>query len=100
VAGLQPLIGQAVQAARSEMTALFAAAEDAVGHRVDEWSQRTAEWTREADVLVQRSELQRRRVSVKDEQAIVERMSPDRQLVRPLLIVVPRDYPAAGSEGE
>ena len=51
VSGLQPLIGHAIRAARSEMTAVFAAAADAVGHRVDEWSRRTANWNQKADAL-------------------------------------------------
>jgi ERCC4-related helicase len=93
---LQPLIANAVSSVRSEMTAVFAAAQDAITERVTEWSRRVTDWTVEADTLFQRSDLRQRRVSVAEEQKIAARMVPERQLVRPLLVVVP----VAGSQGE
>jgi hypothetical protein len=78
------------------MTAVFAAAQDAITERVTEWSRRVTDWTVEADTLFQRSDLRQRRVSVAEEQKIAARMVPERQLVRPLLVVVP----VAGSQGE
>lgn len=95
---LQPLIASAVRSATSEMSALFSSAEDAVKLRVKEWSRRAADWTHDADVLIQRADLKQRRISIEDEQAIAARMAPERQLVRPLLAVVPLDHPAAGSQ--
>ena len=65
----------------------------------EEWSRRVTDWTDEADALIQRAELRQRRVSVEEEQAIAARMVPERQLVRPLLIVVPQDHPVAGPSG-
>ena len=97
IAGLQPLIVHAVRSAGSEMSAVFAAAEDAVTLRVKEWSRRAADWTHEAEALIQRAELRQRRVSIEEEQAIAARMTPERQLVRPLLAVVPLDHPVARS---
>lgn len=97
---LQVLIKHAVQSATSEMTAVFAAAEEAVTRRVDEWSNRAMDWTREAEALIQRADLQKRRVSVAEERAIAAQMSPDQQLVRPLLVVMPTDHPVAGPQGE
>lgn len=99
VGDLQPLIATAVEAASSEMSAVFAAAEDAVRQRVKEWSRRAADWAHEADALIQRAELRQRRISIEEEQAIAARMTPERQLVRPLLVVVPLDHPVAG-QGE
>jgi len=90
---LQQLITPAVRTARSQMGTLFAAAEADVTRRVTEWSHRLDRWTAEADVLIQRSELKQRRVSVTQERELVESMAPDRQLVRPLLVVVPQDTP-------
>jgi superfamily II DNA or RNA helicase len=93
---LQPLVAQAARSAAAEMSATFAAAQDAITERVREWSRRVTDWTVEADALVQRSELRQRRVSVEVEQSIAARMVPERQLIRPLLIVVPRDHSVAG----
>jgi superfamily II DNA or RNA helicase len=97
---LRPLIVHAVRSAAAEMAAVFAAAQDAITDRIEEWSRRVTDWTVEADALIQRSALRQRRVSVQEEQAIAARMVPERQLVRPLLIVVPQDHPIAGSGEE
>ena len=98
---LQPLIAHAVRAAGAEMAAVFAAAQDAItqpGARNGRAA--PSDWTDEADALIQRAELSQRRVSVEEEQAIAARMVPERQLVRPLLVVVPADHPVAGSGEE
>jgi hypothetical protein len=97
---LRPLIVHAVRSAAAEMAAVFAAAQDAITGRVEEWSRRVTDWTVEADALIQRSALRQRRVSVQEEQAIAARMVPERQLIRPLLIVVPQDHPVTGSGEE
>ena len=97
---LRPLIVHAVRSAAAEMVAVFAAAQDAITGRVEEWSRRVTDWTVEADALIQRSALRQRRVSVQEEQAIAARMVPERQLIRPLLIVVPQDHPVARSGEE
>ncbi|GAA0804539.1 helicase-related protein [Spirilliplanes yamanashiensis] len=88
-AALQELIAPAVSKARGQMRETFAAAEKDVAQRVEEWSRRLAQWTHEAGALLQRSDFKQRRVGVEQEQAMVEEMRPDRQLVRPLLVVVP-----------
>ena len=97
---LRPLIAHAVRSAAAEMAAVFAAAQDAITGRVEEWSRRVTDWTEEAAALIQRSDLRQRRVSVEEEKSIAARMVPERQLVRPLLVVVPQDHPVAGPIAE
>ncbi|MGX1612698.1 helicase-related protein [Micromonospora chalcea] len=87
---LDRFIAPAVQHARAQMRDLFAAAEKDVAHRVEQWSHRLAQWQDEADALIQRRDLKQRRVSIAQEQRLVTEMNPDRQLVRPLLVVVPQ----------
>lgn len=87
---LDRFIAPAVHHARVQMRDLFAAAEKDVAHRVEQWSHRLAQWQDEADALVQRRDLKQRRVSIAQEQRLVADMNPDRQLVRPLLVVVPQ----------
>ncbi len=94
---VQPLVAKAVDAARTEMAAVFEAAEQAAASRVEAWSQRVARWEDEADTLIQRHQIKQRRVSVEEERRIAGQMAPDRQLVRPLLVVVPLDHPVAGA---
>ena len=97
VDALRPLIAHAVRAARAEMTAVFGAAQDSITSRVQDWSRRAVDWADEADALIQRKELVQRRVSVEKEKEIAAKMVPERQLVRPLLVVVPADYSASSS---
>lgn len=93
-ASLTAYVRPAVEKAREQLRALvFPAAEQAAQDRVDQWVRRTAEWDEEADALVQRVQVQQRRVSVKDQEKMARDQSPARQLVRPLLLVVPTDYP-------
>lgn len=86
---LTRLIAPAVRHARAQMGELFAAAETDVAGRVQAWSHRLDRWEHDAGALVQRGGLKARRVSVAQERELVAAMNPDRQLVRPLLVVVP-----------
>ncbi|MEW1583943.1 helicase-related protein [Micromonospora vinacea] len=86
---LQRLVAPAVHEAEKHLLTVFEAAEQDVAWRVEEWSRRLDQWTEEANALVQRSDIKQRRTSVEQERALVQAMAPDRQLVRPLLVVVP-----------
>ena len=92
---LRPLIAHAVRAAGTEMTAVFGAAQESIANRVRDWSRRAVDWDEKAGALVQRKDVVQRRVSVQKEKEIADRMVPERQLVRPLLVVVPADHPAS-----
>lgn len=48
-------------------------------------------------MLIQREQIRQRRVTVEEERRLAEDRSPARQLVRPLLLVVPRDHPVSTS---
>jgi hypothetical protein len=97
---LRPLIASAVRAVGTEMSAVFGAAQDAITRRVQEWSRRAVDWDEDADALIQRRDLIQRRVSVHKEKEIADRMVPERQLVRPLLVVVPAGHRVAGAGEE
>ncbi|GGK40672.1 helicase [Pilimelia terevasa] len=86
---LQRLIAPAVHEAEKHLLTVFAAAEQDVAQRVEQWSRRLDRWDVEADALIQRSEIKQRRTSVEQERALVLAMAPDQHLVRPLLVVVP-----------
>jgi superfamily II DNA or RNA helicase len=89
VTNLKTLVKPAVQQAKRHLGTLFDAAAKDVASRVEQWSTRLDHWDDEAEALIQRSDLKRRRATVDQERAMVAAMAPDRQLVRPLLIVVP-----------
>ena len=86
---LQQLVAPAVHEAEKHLLTVFTAAERDVARRVEEWSNRLDHWDKEADALIQRSDIKQRRTTVGHERALVQAMAPDRQLVRPLLVVVP-----------
>jgi hypothetical protein len=80
------------------MAETFDAAARSVADLVENWSRRLETWQDEADALVQRSEaLRHHRAGVRQEQELAAAMSPDRQLVRPLLVVVPDSERSEGS---
>lgn len=89
VTGLQGLVAPAVHEAEQHLRTLFDAAAKDAENRVEQWSTRLDHWDDEAEALIQRSELKRRRATVDQERAMVAAMAPNRQLVRPLLVVVP-----------
>ncbi|MEU8020962.1 helicase-related protein [Micromonospora haikouensis] len=89
VEALSQLIAPAVREAEGHLLNVFEAAERDAAQRVEDWTRRLDDWDAEADVLIQRSDLKQRRTSVEQEKALVQAMAPDRQLVRPLLVVVP-----------
>lgn len=89
IAAMQALIRPAWIAAGQQLERVHAAARDAVDERVRRWSQRVEQWEQDASALVQYADLKRRRITVEEELAIAESMKPNRQLVRPLLVVDP-----------
>ncbi|MEV4344991.1 helicase-related protein [Actinoplanes sp. NPDC049596] len=88
-AALRRLIEPAVENARKQMLDVFKAAETDVAERIEKWSGRLDKWQEAASKEAQRLDLKQRRVSIEQEQKLVAEMNPDRQLVRPLLVVTP-----------
>lgn len=88
---LQALIRPAVRHADAMVAELAQASAAEVEANVDRWSQRARQWEDEAEALVQRGDLRQRRITVEEEQTIAESMKPNRRLVRPLLLVVPKE---------
>ena len=89
---LQQLVRPAVRQADGYLSTVVEAARSATSERVSNWSNRVSEWEAEANALVQRKDLKQRRITVEAERALAESMQPHRQLVRPLLVIVPEDW--------
>ncbi|AQP44686.1 helicase [Tessaracoccus flavus] len=89
------LVRPAVERAEDTLRFQFQAAADAAKARVDEWVARAEEWQSEAEALIQRDQVRRRRALVDAQERLSRDMTPDRQLVRPLLVVLPADTPEA-----
>lgn len=99
LAGLPPYVAAAVERATAVMAQVFTAATENARARVQAWSERVAGWEAAADDLAQRLDLKQRRVNVAEERALAAGMAPDRQLVRPLVLVLPADHPVTARAG-
>lgn len=88
---LAPYVTPAVHQARETLSTVVDAAEKETRARVKAWADRVAKWDEEADALTQRAEVRERRSVVSGEKEIAESLMPDQQLVRPLLVVVPKE---------
>ncbi|WP_370882721.1 helicase-related protein [Kineosporia succinea] len=95
--GLEGLVRTAVHAGDEQLAQVFAAAAANAQQRVTSWSARAGTWDEEADALIQRSALKERRIDMGEEHRLAAAMSPDRRLVRPLLLVLPTDHPTTGA---
>nr|WP_228489274.1 helicase-related protein [Raineyella fluvialis] len=94
---LQALMPAAVRDGDAYLEQVFVAAADSTQQRVDDWVQRTDAWmdAYESDVLIKRSEVKQRRIGVAEEKKLLASMAPDRQLLRPLAMILPADHPVA-----
>lgn len=97
---LQGLVGPAVRAARALADQFSDASATAIEQRIDRWSSRVDRWEEDANALTQRGDLKLRRVTVEQERTMAESMKPHQQLVRPLLVVVPKDFANEARTGE
>jgi hypothetical protein len=88
---LQRYSAPAVDRARAAMSGALDAAANRVADVVEQWQARLARWEFEADALIQRSAVKQQRSGVRQERELVAAMEPDRQLVRPLVVVVPEE---------
>jgi hypothetical protein len=95
ISSLQALIAPAVSIAQSNASSLRDASGAVIEQHIEQWSSRVAAWEKSADALTQRVDLKTRRVTVEKEREIAEQMKPHQTLVRPLLVVVPENWPIA-----
>ncbi|MFB2572371.1 helicase-related protein [Micrococcus sp. IITD107] len=90
VAGLQDRLPAAVDTATAHLSMVRSALTERASDQLEEWMARAEQWTHESDALIQRAEVRQRTDRVKEERRLAQDLSPDQELVRPLLAVVPR----------
>lgn len=99
VESLRSLIPEAVAKAEKYLGLVADSMTNDTTRRVQNWSQQVDQWSAAADQLPMRTtSVKRRRVAVNREKALIAEMVPDQQLVRPLLVVVPENTPAAQNQ--
>lgn len=97
VAAFAPLVAAGVDQATGTLGAVMEAATQDAAERIRLWSERTAAWQSDASALAQRLDLKERRLTVAQEQELIEAMRPTQRLVRPLMLVLPADHPVEGA---
>ncbi|GAA3571397.1 DEAD/DEAH box helicase [Microlunatus spumicola] len=88
---LQPLLERAVRVGQAEIEVLLAAAAEDAHARLDRWQERASTWTERSERVAQTALIKHRRLGVRDEKEMAQRLAPDRSLVRALVMVVPAD---------
>lgn len=96
---LTALIAPAVDAAQDQMSLTMTAAAEAALERVAAWADRADSWDDDAGRLIQNRQLRSQRRSVDEERELIAQHSPAHTLIRPLLVVVPRDVAGDAQEG-
>ncbi|WP_198415760.1 helicase-related protein [Cryobacterium glaciale] len=92
---LEALIAPAVRRAEATLEGVFEAATQATHERIAAWTRRSEDWKDDASLFTQRSVVRQLTSEVTAEQRVAEAMEPTRQLVRPLVVLVPLDTPTA-----
>lgn len=92
---LSDLIPRAVRQAEKYLEQTFTSAAREAERQVEGWASRASGWAEEADALLQRNDLRQRRLGVQEQERLAEQRRPERRNLRPLLVVVPTDQPAA-----
>ena len=88
-------IAPSVRHVEDALEGVFEAATRDTEQRIAAWTQRFESWNDDASSVVQRSNVRQLTTSVQAEQQVVAGMHPTRQLVRPLVVLVPLDTPNA-----
>ena len=88
---LGALISPAVDAAQTQMSLTMEAAGATAEARVAAWAERVDSWDDDAGRLIQNRWLRSQRRSVDEERELIAQHSPAHTLIRPLLVVAPRD---------
>ncbi|WP_417372323.1 helicase-related protein [Glutamicibacter protophormiae] len=94
---LQKLIPLAVDSVGPAMEATFSAAANQATKQLEEWKQRATQWRQQAENVAKTADVKKQTFRLEEEQRIAESLAPAQHLIRPLLVVVPRDTPRADS---
>jgi superfamily II DNA or RNA helicase len=96
------LIPAAVDNAQREMHWVLDAQEKATTERLSQWRKRAQRWHDEAEQLelfgAQKSRVGKLSRRINEEQRLADLLAPTQQLVRPLLVIVDADTPAAAGK--
>ena len=97
VGELQALVPPAVEAAEGWAQTVFQSAQDAAQSQLEQWQAKSRSWKADADTLIQTKVVRDRKEAVDSQAEFVRGLAPSRRLVRPILMMVPEDWPVAAT---
>ena len=94
------LIERSVGVAKSQLQPMMKAARDHAHIRIDHWSDRAHAWESSKEGVQQTLRVGRSASLIAQEKALIASLEPDRELIRPLVLVLPADQPDPANHTE
>ncbi|WP_311357809.1 DEAD/DEAH box helicase [Corynebacterium riegelii] len=87
----QELIAQSVQVASGQLQPMMAAARTHAKSRIDYWVQRAQNWDQAKADVTKTARVGRSANLIDQEKALITSLEPDRELIRPLVLILPQE---------
>ena len=85
------LIAQSVQVATGQLQPMMAAARDHAHDRIGYWIQRANDWNAAKKDVTTTARVGRSASLIDEEKALIASLEPDRELIRPLVLILPQE---------
>ena len=90
-ANAQDLIAKSVQVATGQLQPMMSAARDHAHDRIDYWIQRANDWNAAKKDVTTTARVGRSASLIDEEKALIASLEPDRELIRPLVLILPQE---------
>mgnify|MGYP001941807769 CR=1 FL=1 len=94
------LIERSVEVAKNQLQPMMKAARDHAHTRVDHWSDRAHAWESSKEGVQQTLRVGRSAGLIAQEKALIASLEPDRELIRPLVLVLPANQTSTANHTE
>ena len=90
-ANAQEIVAKSVKVASDQLQPMMAAARNHASHRIDYWIDRADNWQYAKDGTQRTMRVGRSEDLIAEERALIASLEPDRELIRPLVLVLPKE---------
>lgn len=87
----QELVASSVDVASNQLQPMMAAARNHATSRIEYWTQRAHEWEQAKSGVQTTARVGRSAGLIAEERALIASLEPDRELIRPLVLVLPKE---------
>ncbi|MCT1684224.1 DEAD/DEAH box helicase [Corynebacterium appendicis] len=95
----QELIAQSVQVASGQLQPMMSAARAHAHDRIGYWVQRAENWDQAKEDVTKTAKVGRSASLINEEKSLISSLEPDRELIRPLVLILPADTNAEPHAG-